>query len=452
MKWILSLFWIGALLDSGATNRPYVHPFKLVTCNQTESQEMDPEATFLPRLIGVEGPSPVNGSSGRWQGDEEEEEEERDPSPSEVRFVSHLQRSLAGGWFRNWSPLEGPGVSLLCPMHLHGDLAALSLGAGGSTAHTLQNILGFGTKGCQHGRRSRDRHWHFAVLNRKILTQQGRSLSTGAWLVFQKGLRLQLAFSQKLQQFHPTVQLRAVDFSQPHLAEESINSLIRNATAGMVGNLVSGLDRSTTLVFTSYIHFKGKWKTRSQCHGTEFQDFFNEGGRKVQVPMISLCGRFQYKTIPEYTLIKLPMSGTMYMVLVQPVRPNMMKNIESTLPVNSILNKLQSGFARVVLPRFQWDGTYDVKEFFRRMQELDVLGGKANYSRFSDDQQLTVDQVMQNVIFEVTEDGEEPTPTGDVPFRNTTVVTEIRIDKPFFFRVYDGTLDVLLFLGRVKKL
>uniref|UniRef100_UPI00398F057E angiotensinogen n=1 Tax=Pristiophorus japonicus TaxID=55135 RepID=UPI00398F057E len=463
MKWIFSLLWMGALLEPSGTIRPYIHPFLLLACNRTGSQEgVGQEDSFLPVLIGDDDTSQANGSEGSWRAGEEEEEEEEAgrPSPGKRRFLIEVQAGLANAWIGDWRPLgEGSGVTVLAPVQLYGSLAALSLGASGRTALTLRHILGFSDDGCVGGaevgddRRSRNMHRHIRLLSHAVLAGQAGSLSTGTWMVFRKGLRLRGIFARELRRFYPGTQLRAVDFSRPHAAEDSIGSLIRNATAGgRVGKLVKALSPDTNLVLTNHIHFKGKWKTRSQCHGTEFQDFFNEGGTKVQVAMMTLCGRFQYKIFPQYTQIKLPMSGATYMMLIQPVQPNMMQNIEKNLAANSISKDLQSGNVRLVLPRFEWNGTYDVKEFFRRKQVLDTLGGQANFSRLSSTQRLAPDQVMQSIIFEVTEDGEEPIPAGEFPLSNTTATTEIRIDKPFFFRVYDGTLDVLLFLGRVKKL
>ncbi|XP_067876293.1 angiotensinogen [Heterodontus francisci] len=448
MKWIFPLLWLATLLELAATNRPYIHPLKLVAYNQTGSQkEMNQEDSFLAELSGVDDLSLVNGCGGSRQG-----EEEWKPSSRKQLALSSIQTALAAIWFTKLSPLEGSGITLLSPFHLYGSLAALSLGAGGATTHSFCHHLVLLEDGCGLGRRSWNTHRHIRLLNRDILTRQGGSLSTATWLVFRKGLQLRQTFIQGLRCFYPEVQLRATNVSQPHTAEETINGLIHNASAGRVSNLVTGLSPSTNLVLASYIHFKGKWKTRSQCFGTEFQDFFNDGGSKVRIPMMLWCGWVQYKIDPKYTLIKIPMSETTSMVLIQPIQPDLMQNIESTLPVNSIMKDLQSGDVRLVLPQFKWESTYDVKELYRRMQLADMLGSQANFSRLSSVQQLAPDQVVQSVIFDVTEDGEEPTPAGDVPFSNMTFTTEIRINKPFFFRVYDRTLGELLFLGKVKKL
>nr|BAH10143.1 angiotensinogen [Triakis scyllium] len=438
MRWIFSLLWVGALLEWGTTNRPYIHPFQLFTCNRTEFQEeMDRNNSFLPEQ------SPVNMSEEWW------ENELWKVSPTKMFTLISLQMSLAKIWFAKLGSLEESGVTLLSPVHLYESLAALSLGAGGATAKSFREHLGLMDYRCVGDRHSWVMRWQGRLLHHDILTRQEGSVSTGAWLIFRKGLQLRRAFSWELRWFYPQVQLRAADCNQPRVAEETINSLVLNATGGRVSNLVTGLSPSTNLVLASYIHFTGKWQSRSQCQGSELQDFFNDGEDKVQVPMMTWCGKLRYYIDPEYTLIKLPMNGTVYMMLVQPVQSNLLQKIESTLDVNDIM--LKTGLVRLTLPRFKWDSTYDAKELYRRMKLPDMLGGQANFSRLNNVQELTPDQVKQRVIFEVLEDEEKPT-SADVPFSNTTFTTEIRIDKPFFFQVYDKILSQLLFLGRVKKL
>ncbi|XP_051881166.1 angiotensinogen isoform X2 [Pristis pectinata] len=344
MKLILSLLWIGTLLEPGATVRPYIHPFSMITCNiSTPPAEVDGEDGFLPGLIG-DNETQVNGSGEMWW--EEEEEEEVKPDVRKRNYLSSLQASLGCAWLSHWTSREVSGVTMLFPMYLHVILAALSLGAQGSTADSLQEILGFSDNGCggiSGSQRSHDMRWHFRLLLRDILTHHRSSLSTGSWMVFQEGLRLRRTFARQLRHFHPEVRLGAVNFRQPQMAEESINNLIHRATAGRLDNLVTGLSPSTNLVVTSFVHFKGKWKTRSQCHGTELQDFFNDAGDKTQVLMMIWCGWLQYKTASNYTLIQLPMSETMYMILIQTVQPATMEEIMKMLPVDKTVKDFQTG-------------------------------------------------------------------------------------------------------------
>ncbi|XP_048387656.1 angiotensinogen isoform X2 [Stegostoma tigrinum] len=446
MKWIFSLLWIGALLQWGTTNRPYIHPFNLFSCNQTEVQEeIDRNNSFLSDPSGFDIASPINRSGQRW-----EDEVQWKPSRSKSFSLLIVQEKMGKIWFAKLSPLEGSGVTLMAPFHLYESLATLSLGAGGITAQNFRHHLGLVDCGCIGDQHSWIMRWQGRLVNQDILSRHEGLLETGTWIVVRKGLQLRQAFLWELRWFYPSVQLKAANTSQPHMAEEMINTFIRNATAGRVNRLVNGLSPSTNLVLASYIHFKGKWKNRSQCHGSEFQDFFNDGRSKVHAPMTTWCGKLQYKIDPTYTMIKLPLIGTAYIILVQPVQPDTLESIESTLDVNSII--LKSGIVKLVLPQFKWNSTYDVRELYQRMNLPDMLSGRANFSRLNNEQNLIPDQVIQHVIFEVMEDGEKSTTPGYVPFSNTTIATEIRIDKPFFFRVFDGILNDLLLLGRVKKL
>ncbi|XP_078255179.1 angiotensinogen isoform X2 [Rhinoraja longicauda] len=451
MKLIFPLLYIGTLLEPGTPYRPYIHPFSLVSCKRlTSSVEVGGKETALPGLIEVNA-TQVNGSSGAWWGDKEEEEEEVQPNRRKQRYLSSLQAALGTAWFSRWMPLERSGAAVLSPLYLHMVLASLLLGAEGTTADKLHDVLGLSDSSCGEtgdSQRSQDMHQQSLLLFRDILSHQRGSLSTGTWMVVQEGVRLRRSFVHGLRRFFPEVQLGGANFSQPRVVEESINRLAHRASGGRLDKLVAGLTPRTNMLVASFVHFKGRWKTRSQCHGTELRDFFNDAGDKVQVPMTIWCGQLQYKTAPEYTMIKLPLSETTYVMLIQPVQPAKMKNFERTLTTDRIRGDFQTGFVKLVMPRFVWEGTYNVKELFN--QDPDILGGQANFSRISSAQRLVPEQVIQSIIFEVTEDDREQVIAEDLSVTNTT--TEIRIDKPFFFRVYDGTLEMLLFLGRVKKL
>ncbi|XP_069741150.1 angiotensinogen isoform X2 [Narcine bancroftii] len=447
MKVIISFLWIGTLLEPGEPSRPYIHPFSLFSCNQSMSRmEVDQEESFLPSLIEV-NEMQANASGKLWW--KEREKEQVQPNPSKWKTLSRVQTSLGTAWFPLWTSREDSGVKMFIPMYLHMILAALYLGTTGSTANKFQNILGFKDDGCGgssgSSQRTQDMH-QLRLLLRDVLAHQQGSLSTGTWMIFQQGLRLHQTFHQDLQRFYPEIQLGAVNFSQPQRAEGLINDLLQRVTAGCLDNLVTGLSPHTNLLVASFVHFKGKWKTRSQCHGTELLDFYNDAGDKARVPMTIWCGWLQYKTNPEYTVVKLPLSERTYMMVIQPVQPAMMGNVEKAWPDVRIF---QTGFVRLVMPRFAWEGTYNAKEMFRQIP--DMLGGQANFSKLSSVQHLVPEQVLQSIIFEITEEEIEPITTEDLAVSNITA-TEIRIDKPFLFRVYDETLDILLLLGRVKKL
>ncbi|XP_072106891.1 angiotensinogen-like [Mobula birostris] len=451
MKWILTLLWIGTLMEVEARVRPYIHPFFLIVCNQSMSPlEVDGEADFLPELIG-NNETLVNGSWRMWW--EEEEKEQVKPSLQTWNYLNDLQASLGQSWLSYWTSQEGSGVTVLSPMYLQVVLAALSLGADGSTLENLQTILGLSHSQCGDGssgsRHSLGMQLQLWLLLRDVLAQHRDSLSIGTWMIFQDRIWLQRAFTQHLRLLHPKVWLGATDFSQPPLAEESINNVIHQVTGGRLDSLVTGLSPSTKLVVASFIHFKGKWKTRSQCHGTELHDFFNDSGDKAQVPMTTWCGWLQYKTTPVYTLVKLPLSETMYMMLIQRDQPATVEDMAKTLIVYKTLKRFQTGFVRLVMPQIAWKSTYDVKEQFSQIPK--TLGAEANFSRLSRAQNVVPEQVLHSVIFEVTEDEEEQITAENLAVGNTTT-TEIRFNKPFFFQVYDGVLNAMLFLGRVKEL
>lgn len=434
------------------SNRPYIHPFQLININQTQSEDQFNNTTFLPPIAKF--PHPEAGAVPDSVSNVDENQTQ--PMTQPKRKNRKLQ-AIVKSWTDNTVVLfehafpQNRYVNLvLSPMQTYSSLAALSLGTTNATAQIFHDILGFSSSSQATVANLMEKDTSIQQLNGFLLSGPARRyLSTRNWIFVQSGIKVLMSFAVRAKEFY-NVDLLAVDFTRTPLAEQLINRYMQIASAGSRDkDPVIGLSPSTSMMFASSMDFKGKWKKTSGSHATELQDFFIEEGRRIQIPTMSQTSWFHCIVADEYTAIKLPMAGSTSMTIVQPVKADLLQEIHRKLPIHTIVERLQSRFVKVSLPKFKLDTTYNIKEIFLRMKVPEAFSSEADYSRLSNDRRLKAGKVINNIYFELTEEWEEPIRQDSVQFNN---VTEIKINRPFLFHVYDDVSNTLLFVGRVKNL
>ncbi|XP_007905405.1 angiotensinogen (serpin peptidase inhibitor, clade A, member 8) isoform X1 [Callorhinchus milii] len=455
MKWALCFLCLGMHVALIRSNRPHIHPFLLMYVNKTQSDDQVNNKTFLPPLaefLKLQARMvPDSGSS--------DDEDQAHPKTKQIwlkerntklQAVAISQTENTVVLLNHAFPPNRCADLVLSPLQIYSSLAALSLGAANATAQIFHDILGFTSSSQVTTANLREKDASVRQLNDFLLSWlPGRYLSTRNWIFVQRDIKVLESFAVNAKEFY-NVNLLAIDFTHTPLAEQLINRYMHNASGGgRVKDPVIGLSPTATMMSASYMEFKGKWKKAFESHTTELQDFFIEEDRRIRVPTMSQAGWFQGIVAHEYTAIKLPMAGSTSMTIVQPVKVDLMQKIHRKLPIRTIFEQLQSRFVKVSLPKFKLDTTYNIKDIFLRMKGPDAFSSEADFSRLSNDGRLKPDKVINNINFELTEDWEEPVAQGNVQFNNAT---EIKINRPFLFHVYDDVSNTLLFVGRVKNL
>ncbi|XP_041108742.1 angiotensinogen isoform X2 [Polyodon spathula] len=183
------------------------------------------------------------------------------------------------------------------------------------------------------------------------------------------------------------------------------------------------------------------------------QEFWTDDTNKVAVPLMSQSGVFQYFSDGNRNcfVIKLPFSKKAYMLLVRSIKGTDLNHIEALLTSNVISewqHKLKKRFVHLSLPKFSMGTVSDLKEILTNIKLPDLLGKSSDFTKLSNKEHLTIDKVLNKVIFEVTEEGSENhTESRD----SIPTPLELKINKPFFFAVVEGNSDALLLLGRITN-
>jgi len=253
--------------------------------------------------------------------------------------------------------------------------------------------------------------------------------------------------------------LQEVNFGDPQGAEQTINHWVAEHTHDKIKDLLRGdVDRSTSLVLTNAIYFRGKWKQRFDKADTRDEDFELTPGVKVQVPTMRLSKakvRSSYSH-PDFWLRELPYEGNrLALVILVPKKRCALREVEAQLTAASLTNelaKMREGEDEVILPRFKFDSRFYLG---RELTELGMplaFTEAADFSGITTQERLSIAKVIHQGLIEVDEEGTVAAAATAVAMREvSTTVPKVRFlpDHPFLFLIRDTQAGNILFLGRV---
>ena len=281
-----------------------------------------------------------------------------------------------------------------------------------------------------------------------------------------------------------------VDFLQaPDTARLHINAWIARQTNNRIRNMLppGSLDRTSRLVLTNAIYFKGNWVRPFQKQSTKTADFTLVDGRRTPVRLMSAQQRrFRYVELmpdgkkrepipvdeaPGWTLppnpdgfqmLEMPYRGnTLSMLVILPRRHDAMHELEYRLTAEALpawLALLSLQDVHVSLPRFKMETSYSLTNALSAlgMPAAFQAGGFTGMSDAPQASQLALSQVAHKAFVHVDEEGTEAAAASAI----TVVATSMRIppptpvfraDRPFIFLIRDNQTGALLFLGRVMR-
>ncbi|NXI48575.1 ANGT protein, partial [Galbula dea] len=441
------------------SDRVYVHPFNLFsfnksTCEELESQVQEGKKTFVP--ISIE-----SNSTPAYEDDLNDKDKLEAPSLNswgrqKLKYMKNFVYVLGVRFYRMLQKAQQGQNVLLSPTSLYGSLVSFYLGASNKTAADLQRLLGFVPPSGDPDCTSRvDGH---KVLS-SLRTIENLVKSGDKDLLFSKmlclfsapGIPLYQLFMEDLLPSADALYSRAVDFRNPREAAKQINAFVEAKSEGQSKCLLTDIDPSADLLFAVDVHLAVNFKQASQPK--EPQEFWVDSNTKVLVPMLSVTGTFKYKTDASgtFSVVEVPISKTVLLVLLQPINGSDLEHVESQLPLESSawLQELSPREIKLTLPKLTIEGSYDLQELLANMELPALLGKGADLSKISDGN-LTVGKVINKAFFKLTGDGtdqpEEPAAeTEDVVFLDVT------LNKPFLLAVFEEKSRTMLFLGRVTN-
>ncbi|MFO0908759.1 MAG: serpin family protein [Isosphaeraceae bacterium] len=257
--------------------------------------------------------------------------------------------------------------------------------------------------------------------------------------------------------------LRQVDFrNHPDVAARTINAWVEEQTRDKIRDLIgpSDVDRTTSLVLTNAIYFKGDWAHPFREAATKKDGVFHApGGRQVTTPLMAMQRSFPYAEGDGFQVLEMPYAGdALSMVVVLPRKNDGLPDLEARLTEANLqgwLGKLRPREAQVEFPRFKLTESFRLASILRDLGMTDAFdGSKADFSGMNGQRDLLISEVIHKAFVDVNEKGTEAAAaTGVVMTRAMAIAPAppavFRADHPFLFLIRDRVTDSILFLGRV---
>lgn len=266
---------------------------------------------------------------------------------------------------------------------------------------------------------------------------------------------------QKLAEVYMEATVNPVNFGDVSGTVDAINGWAAARTRNRIKDAVDAefVSGSDPCMLTNVVYFLGGWQTKFQREDTKPREFRLSSGESVQVP--TMRGKFEARagvdeetgtTIGELFYGKRKSS----MVILLPIdRKGGLAELEQSLTHEKLqewLKQLEDGTVNVELPKFQFEGRYELQQALAELGLRDAFNpAKADFSGITGGK-LFLRRVRQVTYIRVDESGTEAAGfTGGGFFGGPRVVSvsDLIVDRPFLFLIRDVRTGCILFVGRV---
>jgi serpin B len=358
---------------------------------------------------------------------------------------------------------QGKGNRFFSPFSLSSALAMTYSGAHGETALEMAKALHFSLPADQlHAafrRLNTDIHDRYAIgavgsLEIQILTANALWAQRGEPIVsdFQRLIEID---------YHGGI--FPVDFQNAtETARKTINAWVAKQTKGKIEDLIkpSQLGRSSVLVLTNAIYFKGLWESAFSKQYTSADTFHVSASRSVRVDMMNRTGSFRHLDEATFQALELPYRGrAVSMVILLPKAVDGLGRLEAACNEPALaawLAKLSTRRVQVVLPRFRLTEQIELKSALSALgmsQAFDVAA--ADFSGMTGKRNVAISAVVHKAFVDVEESGTEAAAASGVVMSRATAIAAppmvFRADHPFLFLIRDNHSGSILFLGRLVR-
>ncbi|XP_052041114.1 serine protease inhibitor A3B-like [Apodemus sylvaticus] len=351
--------------------------------------------------------------------------------------------------------LKNPHKNIVfSPFSIETFLASLSLGAKGNTLEEILEGLKFNLTETPET----DMHQGFGHLLQSF-NQPGDQvqISTGNTLFVEKHLQILTEFKEEARALYQTKAFR-VDFQQPREARKLINDYVNNQTQGKIKEVVSDLDRNTSMLMMNFLLYSGQWNVRFDPEDTIMEEFIVDRRRRVMAPMMKIedltTPYFRDEEL-ECTVVELSYIGNHKAIFILPDQGKM-QQVEASLKPETLRKWRKSLRPRVIdelhLPKFSLSKKYNLEEILPELGIRELFSTQADLSGIIGVKNITVSQMVHSAVLEMTEMGTEAV-ANTVDKYNTLSAknnpTFVNIDRKFLYIVLEPSSELICFLGKV---
>jgi serpin B len=256
--------------------------------------------------------------------------------------------------------------------------------------------------------------------------------------------------------------------NQPATARKTINDWAADVTNNKITEVISPdtINEQTRLMLTNAVYFKGEWAHAFDVEDTSPEKFFLTPDKSIEVPMMSQRGEFGYAHADGVRVLVMPYRGDeLSMVCILPDKKDGLAELESRLDGKTLSQWTASAVGNTVelpveIPKFKFENAHDLEPALAAMGITAAFdSATADFSRIDGVKpvagavnRLFVDQVFQNALIDVNEEGTEAAAVTTMTVTESKEVREaprFRADHPFLFLIQENETGLILFIGRV---
>lgn len=341
------------------------------------------------------------------------------------------------------------------PYSISAALAMNYEGASGKTAAEIQSVF--------HFPKTRVLRPNFAaIFNDLNKPNNSCTLRTGNALWVQKSFGLRSDYVNNIKRYYGGKAANVDFIRKTESSRKTINRYVAKQTNNKIPELFpeDSLDKTSRLVLTNAVYFKGSWHWEFDPLDTSQRDFYVTDSDIAKVPMMFMRSDegFNYLDTGSLQVLELPYKGDkISMVLLLPHRDKGLESIESDLTA-SALNRYRARMkpARldwIALPKFEFRSKYFLNDTLREMGMPSAFTPNADFSGMTRKDRLLISIVVHEAYVKVDEKGTEATAATGTGSNLTGLhpMTYFEADRPFVFLIQENKTGNILFLGRVSN-
>lgn len=274
------------------------------------------------------------------------------------------------------------------------------------------------------------------------------SIANSIW--YRQGIAFNPDFLERNRSFFEA-EIASLDFSSPQ-ATEMINEWVNTNTNGKIEKIVDRINPQTLLFLINAIYFKGNWQDEFDPSRTQQGIFHLSNGSEQRVQMMRREGEYPYLRGENFEATSLPYGdGQMSMYIFLPDRNSNLNKFMRTLNEanwEDWLSQFQDRQQEMVLPRFKLEYEVRLNDTLEALGMGIAFGGSADFSGMGPN--LFISEVRHKTFVEVNEEGTEAAAVTAV-VGVKSLPPSFRVDRPFFFTIYDAETQTILFMGTVTE-
>ncbi len=351
------------------------------------------------------------------------------------------------------------GNVLVSPVSVAYALDLAGLGAKGDTLATLERVAFAENCGVvQLAKRLADfQHALLTTTADKALPgfAGGNSVfqvANGVW--GDRGVTIQPEYGSLVKELLSAEVMRVPFAQTPEDARRTINSWVGDHTQQKILELLpsGAVNKSTKLVLTNALYFKGAWEHPFSAGQTSIQPFFFSDGRKVGVSTMTETETVLYVEKPDgQQVVELPYKGiSLVMRIHLPPKDVPFADFKTATDVGPS-GTLEHVAVKLSLPKFKFGQRYALSGPLKTMGLAALFSEGADFSGITGGKDFVIGEVFHGTFIDVDERGTEAGAATGVVMRATAAVRpkEMKVNRPFVVSIVDRKTSAVIFTGRV---